>query len=143
MKKFLISILSAVFSFFVPIGGMILTIIISVGIDTVLGTWASIKAGKSFSSKSFYRIFQKTFIFVMALCGTYALDFFCLNKFLILFIDIEYVVTNLLVITIVFNEAVSINENIKGITGISISERFTKILKVFKSTKKQIETINN
>lgn len=141
MKNFLLSISLVVFSFFVPIGGMILAIIISVGIDTILGTWASIKAGKSFSSKSFYRIFQKTFIFVMALCGTFVLDKYLLNKIMMLLVDVEYLATNVLAITIVFNEAISVNENIKGITGVSISERFLKLLKAVKTTKKQIDTI--
>ena len=141
MKKFLLSISLVVFSFFVPIGNMILAIIISVGIDTIIGTWASIKAGKSFSSKSFYRIFQKTFIFVMALCGTFVLDKYLLNKIMMLLVDVEYLATNVLAITIVFNEAISVNENIKGIIGVSISERFLKLLKTVKTTKKQIDTI--
>ena len=73
----------------------------------------------------------------------FVLDIFLLNKIVLNFTSFNYLATYLFCGVVVFNELVSIDENIGVITGTRISKRFTDMLNAFKTTKDKINNARN
>jgi len=143
MKTYIVSTLTVIACFFIPIKPLIGIIVMCIGFDTITGIISAKKSGVKFESKKFGRVITKTFIFVSALLGVFVLDIFLLNKIVLNFTSFNYLATYLFCGVVVFNELVSIDENIGVITGTRISKRFTDMLNAFKTTKDKINNARN
>ena len=68
MKTYIVSTLTVIACFFIPIKPLIGIIVMCIGFDTNTGIISAKKSGVKFESKKFGRVITKTFIFVWSRC---------------------------------------------------------------------------
>jgi len=126
-----------IITFLTPIHGLIITITLAVGLDTITGIYASVKKKgwkKGFESHKLFNIVSKTFMYV----GTIML-MFCLDKFLFdgSIMNIKYLLAKVVTVVWIYFEAKSVDENLVKVGfrsfGEILMELFNKVLKLKKN----------
>ena len=124
---------AAVIAFFMPIVPAMILVGIFILADTVTGIWAAVKRGEEITSRKMSSIITKAFLYQGALLLAYGLDVVLLGGSGI-FIAVEYIMSKLLMLAIIFIEVKSIDENIVKISGTSllksVKDVFTRAVKV-------------
>lgn len=101
--NWIISILLAILAYFEPIQMMLIVIMLSVGIDTITGIFASIKQKKKITSWRLRDTIIKLLTYLLLILLVFALNKECLYSF----IPLENIVSGY----IIFAEVISIAEN--------------------------------
>lgn len=79
MKTFVEALIFSTLAFLAPIKGLIILIMLFVAFDTIIGIWASMKAGYKFRSSRLFNLAVKTFFYVGSIMLAYLLDLFILG----------------------------------------------------------------
>lgn len=146
IKNFLIEnlnlILLAIGTFFFPINNLLILVGVMIFADTFLGIWRAKKNKEVISSRKLSNVVSKFFLYEGAVVLAYILDVLLLGEFTILFIDIDFLITKVTTLTIVFVELKSLDENFKFLTGFDIWETFKRLLRRAKEAKEDIKQLN-
>ena len=117
IKLNLSKLMAIIFSFFLPIVGILILIGAAVLLDTVTGIWKSRKLKQPITSRKLSAIMSKILLYEATVILFYLIDYFLVNEIVYSFFSIEMLVTKVLALTLVSIEVVSINENYKAIYG--------------------------
>lgn len=117
IKLNLSKLMAIIFSFFLPIVGILILIGAAVLLDTVTGIWKSRKLKQPITSRKLSAIMSKILLYEATVILFYLIDYFLVNEIMYSFFSIEMLVTKVLALTLVSIEVVSINENYKAIYG--------------------------
>lgn len=132
-------LLLSILTFFVPIQPLLLLIIAFIITDTALGLYRSYKNKIAITSDRFSNIISKFFLYNGAVILSYLLDVFILGEFTQFIIEIQYLFTKIVTLTIIFAEMKSIDENFKDITGLHLWDTFKQMVKRTKEVKEDIK----
>jgi hypothetical protein len=106
-------------AFFMPLVPAIILTGAFVAADTATGIWAAVKRGEVITSRKMSQVITKTFVYQGALLLAFGIDVVLLGGGG-MFVAIDHVISKLVMMTVVFIETVSIDENITSITGKSM-----------------------
>ncbi len=139
MKIYLSSILYSILLFFAPIKGIILVVALSTIIDTGFGIWKAKNLGEKLSSKAFRTgLVPKLLSYVGAVMMIYGSDFFIINSLISNLVDVEFMATKVIALTLIINEAKSIDESFEAVKGYSMIAKMLEIINNIKKVKKQL-----
>lgn len=125
--------------FFSPIKWLIFIVAISTVIDTAFGIWKSKKQKQEITSKKFRKGFvPKVFSYCGLVMIVYLSDFYLFNELTKLLIDVNYISTKILALTLIMNEVKSMDESWVIIKGYSFLEKLKETLLKIKNIKKEI-----
>lgn len=117
IKLNLSKLMAIIFSFFLPIVGILILIGAAVLLDTLSGIYKSRKLKKPITSRKLSAIMSKILLYEATVILFYLIDYFLVNEIVYSFFSIDMLVTKVLALTLVSIEVVSINENYKAIYG--------------------------
>lgn len=117
IKLNLSKLMAIIFSFFLPIVGILILIGAAVLLDTISGIYKSRKLKQPITSRKLSAIMSKILLYEATVILFYLIDYFLVNEIVYSFFSIEMLVTKVLALTLVSIEVVSINENYRAIYG--------------------------
>jgi len=139
MKIWLSSILYSLLLFFAPIKGIIVIVALSTMIDTGFGVWKAKKLGEKLSSKAFRSgLVPKLLSYVGTVMMVYGSDVFIINSLVSNVVDVEFMATKVIALTLIINEAKSIDESFEAVKGYSLIAKLLEIINNLKDVKKQL-----
>lgn len=139
MKIWLSSIFYSLLLFFAPIKGIIVIVALSTMIDTGFGVWKAKKLGEKLSSKAFRSgLVPKLLSYVGTVMMVYGSDVFIINSLISNVVDVEFMATKVIALTLIINEAKSIDESFEAVKGYSLIAKLLEIINNLKDVKKQL-----
>ena len=139
MKIYFSSILYSILLFFAPIKGIILVVALSTIIDTGFGIWKAKNLGEKLSSKAFRTgLVPKLLSYVGSVMMIYGSDVFIINSLVSNLVDVEFMATKVIALTLIINEAKSIDESFEAVKGYSMIAKMLEIINNLKKVKKQL-----
>jgi len=139
MKIWLSSIFYSLLLFFAPIKGIIVIVALSTMIDTGFGVWKAKKLGEKLSSKAFRSgLVPKLLSYVGTVMMVYGSDVFIINSLVSNIVDVNFMATKVIALTLIINEAKSIDESFEAVKGYSLIAKLLEIINNLKDVKKQL-----
>ena len=141
-KLYSTKLMAIIFSFFLPIVGILILIAASVILDTITGIWKAKKLKQPITSRRLSAIISKILLYEATVMLFYAMDYFLLNDIVISFFSIELLTTKILALTMVSIEVISINENYKAVKGIDLWASLKNLFARAKEVTSDFKNIN-
>lgn len=133
------SLLLPIIVFFTPIYFMVFLVGMSTIIDTGFGVWKAKSLGEEVSSKICRKgLVPKIKSYVTIVLLLFVADFYIVNEFTKLFIDIEFVSTKLVSLVLIVIEVRSMDESFQKVKGYSFIEKLYSNVKSIKKAKEDI-----
>ena len=133
------SLLLPIIVFFTPIYFMVFLVGMSTIIDTGFGVWKAKSLGEEVSSKLCRKgLVPKIKSYVIIVLLLFVADFYIVNEFTKLFIDIEFVSTKLVSLVLIIIEVRSMDESFQKVKGYSFIEKLYTNVKSIKKAKEDI-----
>ena len=140
MKITLSTILSSLYLFFAPVGGLLIVVGIATIIDTTFGIWKSNHLNKPVTSKQFRMGFiPKTVGYLGVVLLVFLLDQLIINELVRSVLDFEFLATKLVSLVLIMNEVKSMDENWQVIKGYSFIDKFKASVVQIKDIKKELK----
>jgi hypothetical protein len=128
LKEKIQIVFAVVGAFLMPVQPLLLLIGAMILIDTLTGLWKSKKTGVPVTSKKLSRVISKMLLYQICIITFFILDKYLLGEFISLLTSIPLFLTKVSAIILATIELVSINENFKAVTGISMWTQLKLIL---------------
>ena len=108
-------------------------------LDTAFGIWKAKKLGEKLSSKAFRTgLVPKLLSYVGAVMMIYGSDVFIINSLVSNIVDVEFMATKVIALTLIINEAKSIDESFEAVKGYSMIAKLIEVINNLKDIKKQL-----
>lgn len=138
------SLLLPLIIFLAPIMPMIVLVGLSTLVDTGFGIWKAKKQGHRFSSKTCRKgLVPKVTSYTIMIFTLFCVDIYLVNEFTKLFINIEFVSTKVMAVSLIFIEVKSMDESFEAVKGYSFINKILANIKNIKKIKKDLEDDNN
>jgi len=132
-----------VFSFFLPISGILVLIAFAIFLDTITGIWKSLKLKKPITSRGLSQIVSKVLLYEFTVMLFYCIDKFLVSDIVAQFFSIDMLTTKILSLVLVSIEVVSINENYKAVRGVDLWDALKNLFRRAKEITSEYKDINN
>ena len=137
-----IKMTSIVFSFFLPISGILILIAFAILLDTVTGIYKSVHLKQKVTSRGLSQIISKILLYETTVLLFFLIDKFLVSDIIAQFFSIEFLVTKVLALVLVSIEVVSINENYKAIYGKDLYSAMKLLFRRAKEITSEYKNIN-
>lgn len=139
MKIYFSSILYSILLFFAPIKGIIILVAAFSCLDTLFGIWKAKKIGEKISSKAFRTGFvPKLLSYIGVVMAVYGSDVLIINSIIYKIVDVEFMSTKIIALTLIINEAKSMDESWEAVKGYSFIDKTIEHINNLKKVKKQL-----
>ena len=138
--KTILSLLTAISLFLLPIQGLIITMIFFIILDTITAIYVNVrlKGWSSFQSTKFFNIVVKSFFYLFSIILAYLID---TNLFESSFLGVPLILSKSMTAVWVFNEIKSVDENSVKIGNKSFFVIIKEMLGKLKELKKDLNEI--
>ena len=141
LKVNTMKITSVLLSFFLPIQGILIGIGLAIFLDTFTGIWKGVRNGDKITSRRLSKLISKTLLYESTILLFFVMDNFIMNELVSQLFSVPFLVTKCVALVLFSIEVISINENIKAITGEDIWDRTKNLLSRIKEIKKDVDEI--
>lgn len=139
MRIWLSSILYSLLLFFAPIRGIIILVAAFTCLDTLFGIWRAKKMGEKLSSRAFRKGFvPKLLSYIGVVMAVYGSDVFIINTLIYKIVDVEFMATKIIALTLIINEAKSMDESWEAVKGYSFIDKTIEHINNLKKVKNQL-----
>jgi len=140
MKSTLLLFFSSLFTFIMPIQGLLLLIIGVVILDTFTGVYVTLKleGRKAYRSGKLFNIAPKIFVYTGATLMLFMVDTFIFENKLF---NIPYLLSKSISMIWVYTELKSMDENSQKLGNQPILDKVKELFKLFKGIKKDINKV--
>lgn len=143
LQELLIYAFIATCTFFAPVAGLLISVGVAIGLDTLTGFMKIYKTGEKFSSKKFSNITSKFVLYQASILLIFIMDKYLLGEFFKIWFSIDYFFTKIMAIVLIFIEGSSIKENFEAAYTINIFNKLKEFLKRSKELKDEISNERN
>ncbi|MEO6721443.1 MAG: phage holin family protein [Ferruginibacter sp.] len=143
LKNNAVVCLNVIGVFLLPIVPLLLLTGLMILFDTGTGLYRSHKLKEAITSRKFSQVVSKLLLYNFGIITVYIIDVFLLGEFFKLLISIPFLCTKITALILVSIEFLSINENIKQISGVSLIQEFKKLVTRAKVLKSSVEDLTN
>ena len=140
MKTFIEGLIFSTMAFLAPIKGLIILIMLFVAFDTIIGIYASMKAGYKFRSSRLFNLVVKTFFYTGSIMLAYLIDTFVMGG---MAFGIKLLSAKIATIVWCYIETKSIDEKSIMLGNRPIWTILKEFVKKAKSIKDDIKNITN
>ena len=137
----LLTLISIITAFFMPISGIIFLVGFLILIDTITGVWKAKKLKQPITSRKLSAIISKLALYEVAVIMLYLIDFWILDAIVLKFFSVPLLVTKITALTLCSIELISISENYKIIYGLNIWQSLKNLLKRGAELKDDVDKI--
>ena len=138
IKSSIIAMYAIVIAFITPIIPLMVIVGGSVILDTIFGVLRARKIKEPVTSRRLSKIISKIVLYMSSIVLVFCVEKYILGDFIGLFTNIPIVATKLITVTLLFIEGMSINENYKVLSGVSVWGKFKDMISRGKELKKDI-----
>ena len=142
LQTYSAQLMAIVFSFFLPIVGILILIGVSVIVDTITGIWKSYKLKTKVTSRRLSAIISKILLYEVTVMLFYLIDYYIINDIVLAFFSVELLVTKILALVLVSIEVISINENYKAVKNIDLWQSLKNLFARAKEVTQDFKDIN-
>ena len=128
-KAILGYILALFLAFILPIQGLLITVFVAIGMDTIYGLFRAYKRNETITSRKLSQVISKILLYLGSILVVYAVEKFMLGDILQKVLAIPFFLTKGLAALFTMIELMSISESYKLLTGVSIFEKFKLIIR--------------
>ena len=108
-------------------------------LDTAFGIWKAKNLGEKLSSKAFRSgLVPKLISYIAVVMMVYGSDVFIINSLVSNVVDVEFMATKVIALTLIINEAKSIDESWEAVKGYSMIAKLIEVINNLKDIKKQL-----
>jgi uncharacterized membrane protein YqjE len=125
-------------TFFQPIGGVLLAVGLFITFDTIMAMWRSRMKGVEITSKKARKMLPKLLSYNMLVITFWIMDKFIINDIMLIFFSVNYILTKILAMVLIFIEVKSIDESWKIVKGKSLFTSLQEMIGFIKKTKSDI-----
>jgi len=137
----LLTLISIITAFFLPISGIIFLVGFLILIDTITGVWKAKKLKQPITSRKLSAIISKLALYEVAVIMLYLIDYWILDAIVLKFFSVPLLVTKITALTLCSIELISISENYKVIYGLNIWQSLKNLLKRGAELKDDVDKI--
>jgi len=137
----LLTLISIITAFFLPISGIIFLVGFLILIDTITGVWKAKKLKQPITSRKLSAIISKLALYEVAVIMLYLIDYWILDAIVLKFFSVPLMVTKITALTLCSIELISISENYKIIYGLNIWQSLKNLLKRGAELKDDVDKI--
>ncbi|NDG54305.1 MAG: hypothetical protein EBY39_14990, partial [Flavobacteriia bacterium] len=106
-------------------------------LDTAFGIWKAKNLGEKLSSKAFRSgLVPKLLSYIAVVMMVYGSDVFIINSLVSNLVDVEFMATKVIALTLIINEAKSIDESWEAVKGYSMIAKLIEVINNLKDIKK-------
>lgn len=120
IKQELLTLLTIICSFFLPISGILGLLFALILADTATGIWKAKHLKQQITSRKLSAVISKLVLYELAVVLFYLIDYYILNDIILTFFSVPLMLTKILALVLASIEVMSINENFKIVKGIDI-----------------------
>ena len=120
IKQELLTLLTIICSFFLPISGILGLLFALILADTATGIWKAKHLKQQITSRKLSAVISKLVLYELAVVLFYLIDYYILNDIILTFFSVPLMLTKILALVLASIEVMSINENFKVVKGIDI-----------------------
>ncbi len=120
IKQELLTLLTIICSFFLPISGILGLLFALILTDTATGIWKAKHLKEKITSRQLSTVISKLVLYELAVVLFYLIDYYILNDIILTFFSVPLMLTKILALVLASIEVMSINENFKVVKGIDI-----------------------
>ncbi len=120
IKQELLTLLTIICSFFLPISGILGLLFALILTDTATGIWKAKHLKQEITSRKLSAVISKLVLYELAVVLFYLIDYYILNDIILTFFSVPLMLTKILALVLASIEVMSINENFKVVKGIDI-----------------------
>jgi hypothetical protein len=129
-KATLLSYISVVISFFIPLAPLLVLVFFAVVADTFVGRWYAKRTGEVITSKKTREGFTAKMVsYCAGLTFVYLLDSWVLNELVMMYFPKDHFSTLLTALFLIWIEYTSVDEKVKWATGNGITDRVFDFIK--------------
>jgi len=108
-------------------------------LDTMFGIWKAKNLGEKLSSKAFRSgLVPKLISYIAVVMMVYGSDVFIINSLVSNVVDVDFMATKVIALTLIINEAKSIDESWEAVKGYSMIAKLIEVINNLKDIKKQL-----
>jgi len=108
-------------------------------LDTAFGIWKAKNLGEKLSSKAFRSgLVPKLISYIAVVMMVYGSDVFIINSLVSNVVDVDFMATKVIALTLIINEAKSIDESWEAVKGYSMIAKLIEVINNLKDIKKQL-----
>lgn len=141
IKKELLTLLTIVCSFFLPISGILGLLFVLILSDTATGIWKAKHLKHEITSRKLSAIISKLLLYELTVILFYLIDFYILNDIILTFFSVPLMLTKVLSLVLASIEIMSINENYKVVKGIDLWQSAKLLFTRAKEVKNDINKL--
>ncbi len=142
MKNLLINLFTVLITFYSPIIGIMLSVGIVIGFDTIIGVYSAKRRRIKITSRKLRKgLIPKLLWYQLAILSLYPIDYFLLNDVVNEVFKFEFFFTRLLGLILVYIEFKSIDEHVVILTGKSIIFHLKELINKTRNLKNDINDI--
>lgn len=138
-----IKLMAVIWTFLMPISGLLFLVGFVIALDTVTGIWKSKKNKVPITSRGLSAIISKMMLYEITVILFYMIDNFIMNKIILQFFSVELLLTKVLSLILVSIEVMSINENYKAVKGLDLWQSMKNLFARAKEIKKEVDGIRH
>lgn len=131
MKTFFAYLFTATFIFFTPLFVIITAIGAAIILNTLFGLYKTIKfkGWKAVKHEKLVSVVAKMFVYELGIIFLYVIDFCIVSEFFLKYFSIEFLLTKIGALILIFVEGVSIKENFEKVAGRSVPVLIKSVVK--------------
>lgn len=137
IQTYLYPLIAMFIAFLTPINPLVFLIGVAIILDTISGIYRAYHQKKSITSRALSEIIKKMVIYQLAIILLYCVDYYIMNEFLKLFVNIDYVSTKFAAFILIGIETLSVLENLK-LSGIDLVAKSKNFLRRSGEVKKEV-----
>ncbi len=141
IKQELLTLLTIICSFFLPISGILGLLFALILADTATGIWKAKHLKQQITSRKLSAVISKLVLYELAVVLFYLIDYFILNDIILTFFSVPLMLTKILALVLSSIEVMSINENFKVVKGIDIWQSMKLLFARAKEVKDDLKKL--
>jgi len=136
-------ILALLWTFFMPISGLIMLVGFCICLDTITGLWKARKLKEKISSRKLSGIISKMMLYQITVILFFLIDKFILNDIMLTFFSVPLMLTKIVSLILISIEVMSINENVIAVKGLNLWEAMRGLFARAKIIKTDIDGLKD
>ncbi len=120
IKKELLTLLTIICSFFLPISGILGLLFALILTDTATGIWKAKHLKEKITSRKLSTVISKLVLYELAVVLFYLIDYYILNDIILTFFSVPLMLTKILALVLASIEIMSISENWRIVKGVNL-----------------------
>ena len=141
IKNSALKLITIIFSFFLPIAGILGLLFALILADTATGIWKAKHLKEKITSRKLSTIISKVLLYELCVILFYLIDYFILNQIILVFFSVPLMLTKVLALVLASIEIMSVSENWRVVKGVNLYQSAKLLFSRAKEVKDELNKI--